>query len=83
MSIITHDVIIPALIPDEHLHDPSILPSKHLNGTVSVKDMETERHSSVQRTVGKAVLDTANYYEDFISLKFLMLCISVMRLLQP
>ena len=68
VSLITIDnVIVPAFIPDEYLHDPSALPSHHLNLTVSVQDKDKEGHSSVRRTVDKAVLDTANYSEDFIS----------------
>ena len=55
------------MIPDEFLHDPSILPSDHLNVTVLVQDKDEERQSSVRCIVGKAVLDTANYSEDFIS----------------
>ena len=67
VSLITNDdVIVPAFIPDEYLQDPSTLPSHHLNVTVSVQDKEG--HSSVRCTVGKAVLDTANYCEDFIHL---------------
>ena len=58
---------MPVFISDEYLHDPSTLPSHHLNVTVSVQDKDKEGHSSVRRTVGKAVLDTANYSEDFIS----------------
>jgi hypothetical protein len=41
------------------LHDPSILPSDHLNVTVLIQDKDKERQSSVRRVVGKAVLDTA------------------------
>ena len=68
MSLITNDdVIVLAFIPDEYLHDPSTLPSRHLNVTVSVQDKDKEGHSSVRCTVGKAVLDTANYSEDYIS----------------
>ena len=59
--------VIPAIFPDEFLHDPSTLPSDHLNVTVFVQDKDKERQSSVRRTVGKAVLDTANYSEDFVS----------------
>ena len=68
VSLITNDdVIVPALVLDEYLHDPSTLPSNHLNVTVSVQDKDKECHSSVRRIVSKAVLDTANYSEDFIS----------------
>ena len=59
--------IIPAILPDEFLHDPSTLPPDHLNVTVLVQDKDKERQSSARRTVGKAVLDTANYSEDFVS----------------
>ena len=67
VSVISHDDTIPTLIHDEYLHDPSTLPSNHLNVTVSVQDKDKERQSSVRRVVGKAMLDTANYSEDFIS----------------
>ena len=68
VSLITNDdVIVPALILDEYPHDPSTLPSHHLNVTVSVQDKDKKCHSSVRRTVGKTVLDTTNYSEDFIS----------------
>ena len=60
-SITNNDVIVPAFIPDEYLHDPSTLPSHHLNVTVSVQDKDKEGHSSVRRILGKA-----NYSEDFI-----------------
>ena len=66
VSCITASVI-PAILPDEFLHDPWILPSDHLNVTVLVQDKDKERQSSVRRIVGKAVLDTANYPEDFVS----------------
>ena len=67
VSVISHDDTIPTLIDDEYLHDPSILPSNHLNVTVLVQDKDKENHFSVRRIVGKAVLDTANYSEDFTS----------------
>ena len=59
--------VIPAILPDDFFHDPSILPSDYLNVTVLVQDKDKERQSSVRRIVGKAVLDTANYSEDFVS----------------
>ena len=59
--------VIAAILPDEFLHDPSTLPSDHLNVTVLVQDKDKERQSSVRRTVGKVILDTANYSEDFVS----------------
>ena len=67
VSVISHDDTISALIHDEYLHDPSTLPSNHLNVTVSVQDKDKERQFSVRRILGKAVLDTANYSEDLIS----------------
>ena len=67
VSVILHADKISTLIQDEYLHDPSTLPSNHLNVTVSVQDKDKERQSSVRRVVGKAMLDTANYSEDFIS----------------
>lgn len=67
MSLVTNDdVIVPAFIPYEYLHEPSTLPSHHLNVTVSVQDKDKEGHFSVRRTLGKAVINTANYCEDFI-----------------
>ena len=71
VSVILHDDTIPTLIHDEYLHDPSTIPSNHLNVTVSVQDKDEESRTSVRRAVDKAVLDTANYSEDFIS--FLMI----------
>ena len=70
-SLISHVDTLPMLIQDEYLHDPSTLPSNHLIVTVSVQDKDKESQTSVRRTVEKAVLDTANYSEDFIS--FLMI----------
>ena len=67
MPVISHADTISTLIHDEYLHDPSTLPSNHLNITVSVQDKDKGRQSSVRRVMGKAVLDTANYSEDFIS----------------
>ena len=67
VPVISHADTISTLIHDEYLHDPSTLPSNHLNITVSVQDKDKGRQSSVRRVMGKAVLDTANYSEDFIS----------------
>ena len=53
-------------IREEYLHNPSTLPSNYLNVTVMVQDKD-KTQASERRTVGKAVLDTANYSEDFIS----------------
>ena len=39
-SITNDDVIVPVFIPGEYLHDPSTLPSHHLNVTVSVQDKD-------------------------------------------
>ena len=55
------------LVPVLSQHDPSTLPSHHLNVTVSVQDKDEESRTSVRCAVDKAVLDTANYSEDFIS----------------
>ena len=67
VSAISQADTISVLIQDEYSHDPSTLPFNHLNVTVSVQDKDRERLPSVRRIVGKAVLDTANYSEDFIS----------------
>ena len=67
VSVISHPDTISMFIHNEYMHDPSTLPSNHLNVTVSVQDKDKERQPSVRRIVGKAVLDTANYSEDFIS----------------
>ena len=64
VSVISHDDTIPTLIHDEYFHDPSTLPSNHLNVTISIQDKDKESQISVQRIVDKAVLDTANYSED-------------------
>ena len=53
------------------MHDPSVLPSHHLNVTVIVQDKEKTGPASELRAVGRAVLDTANYSEDFISFTML------------
>ena len=66
-SVISHVDTLPTLIQDEYLHDPSTLPSNYLNVTVSVQDKDPDNQTSIRRIVGKAVLDTANYSEDFIS----------------
>ena len=66
-SVISHVDALQTLIQDKYLHDPSTVPSHHLNVTVSVQDKDKESQPSVRRIVGKAVLDTANYSEDFIS----------------
>ena len=66
-SVISHIDTLPTLIQDEYLHDPSTLSSNHLNVAVSVQDKDKESKPSVRCIVGKAVLDTANYSEDFIS----------------
>ena len=59
------------IIREEFLHDPSVLPSHHLNITVIVQDKERTGPASELRTVGRAMLDTANYSEDFISFTML------------
>ena len=66
-SVISHVDTLLTLLQDEYLHDPSTLPSNLLNVTVSVQDKDKESQTSVRRVVGKAVLDTTNYSEDFIS----------------
>ena len=59
------------IIREEFLHDPSVLPSHHLNATVIVQDKERTGPASELRAVGRAVFDTANYSEDFISFTML------------
>ena len=59
------------IIREEFLHDPSILPSHHLNVTVIVQNTGKTGPASELRAVGKAVLDTANYLEDFVSFTML------------
>ena len=59
------------IIREEFLHNPSIIPSHHLNVTVIVQDKERTGPASELRAVRKAVLDTANYSEDFISFTML------------
>ena len=59
------------IVREEFLHDPSILPSHHLNVTVIVQDKGRTDPASELLAVGKAVLDTANYSEDFISFTML------------
>ena len=49
----------------------SILPSHHLNVTVIVQDKESTGPASELRAVGRALLDTENYSEDFISFTML------------
>ena len=56
---------------EEFLHDPSILPSHHLNVSVIVQDKGRTGPAKELQAVGKAVLDTANYSEDFISFTML------------
>ena len=56
------------IIREEFLHDPSTLPSHHLNVTVIVQDKGKAGPASKLRAVGKAVLDTAKYSEDFVFL---------------
>ena len=56
---------------EEFLHNPSTLPSHHLNVTDIVQDKGRTGPASELRAVGKAVLDTANYSEDFISFTML------------
>ena len=51
--------------------NPSIFPSHHLNATLIVQDKGRTGPASELRAVGKAVLDTANYSEDFISFTML------------
>ena len=59
------------IIREEFLHDPSILPSHHLNVTVIVQNKGKTGPASELRAVGKAVLDTANYSENFVSFTML------------
>ena len=53
-------------ISEEFLHIPSNLPSTHLNVTVTVQNNDKTGRAKELRAVGKAVLDTANFVEDFI-----------------
>ena len=55
------------IVREEFLHNPSIIPSDHFNVTVIVQDMERTGPASELRAVGKAVMDTANYSDNFIS----------------
>ena len=59
------------IVREEFLHDPSLLPSHHLNVTVIVQDKGKTCPAKELRAVGKAVLDTANYSEDFFSFSML------------
>ena len=59
------------IIREEFLHNPSVLPSHHLNVTVIVQDKGKTGSAKELRAVGKAVLDTANYSEDFVSFSML------------
>ena len=59
------------IIREEFLHNPSVLPSHHLNVTVTVQDKGKTGPASELHAVGRAVLDTANYSEDFISFTML------------
>jgi hypothetical protein len=68
VDMLTHDEpSLPVPIRREFLHDPSVLPSNHLNVTVIVQDKDKTAPHNELRAVGKAVLDTGNYSVDFIS----------------
>jgi hypothetical protein len=54
-------------IREEFLHTPSTLASHHLNVTVIVQDKDRTGPASELRAAGKAVMDTANYSDNFIS----------------
>ena len=54
-------------IREEVLHIPSTLASHHLNVTVIVQDKDKTGPASERRAVGKAVMDMANYSDNFIS----------------
>ena len=54
-------------IREEFLHIPSTLASHHLNVTVIVQDKDRTGPASELRAAGKAVMDTANYSDNFIS----------------
>ena len=47
------------IVREEFLHNPSILPSHHLNVTVIVQDKGRTGSANELHAVGKAVLDTA------------------------
>ena len=49
------------------LHNPSTLASHHLNVTVIVHDKDRIGPASELRAVGRVVMDTVNYSDDFIS----------------
>ena len=53
-------------IREEFLHTPSTLASHHLNVTVIVQDNDRTGPASELRAAGKAVMDTANYSDNFI-----------------
>ena len=54
-------------IREEFLHNHSTLASHHLNVTIIVQDKDRTGPASELRAVGKAVMDTANYSDNFIS----------------
>ena len=62
-------VEVQPLVPirEEFLHNPSTLASHHLNVTVIVQDKDRTGPASELRAAGKAVMDTANYSDNFIS----------------
>ena len=56
-------------IREEFLHNPSTLASHHLNVTVIVLDKNRTGPAGELRAVGKAVIDTANYFDNFIPIE--------------
>ena len=62
-------VEVQPLVPirEEFFHYPSTLASHHLNVTVIVQDKDRTGPASELRAAGKAVMDTANYSDNFIS----------------
>ena len=55
------------LIREEFLHNPSTFASHHLNVTVVVDYKDRTGPANELRAVRKAVMDTANYSDNFIS----------------
>ena len=67
LSLICYLEVQPLVpIREEFLHTPSNLASHHLNVTVIVQDKDRTVPASELRAAGKAVMDTANYSDNFI-----------------
>ena len=61
------EVQLHVLLREEFLHNPSTQASHHLNVTVIFQDKDRTGPASALRGVGRAVMDTANYSDNFIS----------------